>query len=101
MLSNAPESGLEPLVEEAAGTEPVADEVRRLAERVSPERAREAMRLALDKREVDGALVLALVLLAHGEPPPAGAVERIFPDAIDDRAAQILVASHPERLAIL
>lgn len=101
MLSNATDSDLGRLVEEAAGLEPVAEEIRRLAGSLPPERAREALRHAFDTREVDGATTLALVLLAHGTPAAAEAVERIFPDAIDDRAGQVLVAAHPERLAIL
>lgn len=102
MLSNATDpEDLGRIVEEAAGLEPVAEEVRRLAGRLTPERTREALAHAFATREVDGATMLALVLLAHGEPASAEAVERIFPDAIDDRAGQVLVASHPERLAIL
>lgn len=101
MLSNATDSELSRLVEEAAGLEPVADEIRRLAARVPPERAREALQHAFACREIDGATTLALVLLAHGQPASADDVARIFPDAIDDRAGQVLVASHPERLAIL
>ncbi len=102
MLSDAQaEADTSRLVEEAAGLEPVADEIRRLAARVPPELARAALARAFELREADGATVLALVLLAHGEPAPAEAIERIFPDSIDDRAAQLLVASHPDRLAIL
>jgi hypothetical protein len=88
-------------VEEAAGIESVAEEIRRFARTLPLDEAREALALAFETHEIDGATTLALVLLAHGEQPPASAVERIFPDAIDERAAQVLVAAHPERLAIL
>ncbi len=99
MQSDAGE--LERWVEEAAGVESVAEEIRRLASALPLERAREALGLAFETHEIDGATTLALILLAQGEHPPATAVERIFPDAIDERAAQVLVASHPDKLAIL
>ncbi len=101
MQYHSGDSELGALVEEAAGIEPALDEVRKLAARVPADRARQALQHAFDTREVDAATILALVLLAHGEPAPAEAIARIFPDAIDDRAAQLLVASHPDRLAIL
>lgn len=101
MLSETSSSPLAALVEEAAATEPVAEEVRRLAREVPVERARAALELAFETREVDAATVLALVLLAHGQPATSEEIERIFPDSIDDRAGRILVASHPDRLAIL
>src|SRR5688500_11052470 len=94
-------SPLASLVEEAAATEPVAEEVRRLAREVPVERARAALEHAFATREVDAATVLALVLLEHGQPATAEEIERIFPDSIDDRAGRLLVASHPDRLGIL
>ncbi|HJL16267.1 MAG TPA: SEC-C metal-binding domain-containing protein [Sandaracinaceae bacterium LLY-WYZ-13_1] len=92
---------LSAIVEEAASTEPVADEIRALAERLSPERVEAALAHAFEVHEVDGATVLALAMLAQGTPPPAEAVERVFPDSISDRASQVLVASHPDALTIL
>ena len=94
-------SDLGRLVEEAANLEPVVEDIRRLAAKLPPEQASAALSHALEAHEVDGATTLALVMLAHGQPASAEVVERIFPDAIDDRAGQVLVASHPERLAIL
>jgi hypothetical protein len=92
---------LSAIVEEAASTEPVADEVRAIAERLSAEVVEAALAHAFEVRELDGATVLALASLAQGTPPPAEAVERIFPDSISDRASQVLVAAHPEALTIL
>jgi hypothetical protein len=89
------------VVAEAAQIDPVADEVTALAERLSPDEARAALAHAFEAREIDGATVLALTMLAQGTPAPADAVERIFPDSIDDRAAQVLVASHPDALGIV
>lgn len=92
---------LSAIVEEAASTEPVADEVRGLAERLTSHQVDSALAYAFRTHEVDGATVLALTALAQGRPPAADAVERIFPDSISDRASQVLVASHPEALALL
>ncbi|MEQ9075460.1 MAG: SEC-C metal-binding domain-containing protein [Sandaracinaceae bacterium] len=89
------------LIEEAATREPVVDEVRALAERVGVEALRAALEESFELHEIDAATVLALALLASGEPPPADAVVRIYPDALSDRAAQVLVASHPEWREVL
>ncbi|MFK7986054.1 MAG: SEC-C metal-binding domain-containing protein [Sandaracinaceae bacterium] len=89
------------LIERAANTEPVADEVRTLADALSAEEVAAALTDALDAHEVDAAMVFALVQLAQDTPPSAEVVERLFPDSISDRASQVLVASHPEALTIL
>ena len=89
------------LIEEAAAAEAVQDEVRALAERHDADALRAGLEEAFAAREIDAATALALALLAKGEVPDADAVVRIYPDALSDRAAQELVASHPERLAVL
>ena len=89
------------LIEEAAAAEAVQDEVRALAERHDADALRAGLEEAFAAREIDAATALALALLAKGEVPDADAVVRIYPDALSDRAAQVLVASHPERLAVL
>lgn len=83
-------------VEEAGKREPALDEVSALAAQMSVEHATEALAQAMTEREVDAAAVLALVLLAKGEPPPADVVERLYPDVVDERAGNVLVAAHPE-----
>lgn len=89
------------MIEEAAAAEAVQDEVRALAERHDVDALRAGLEEAFAAREIDAATALALALLAKGEVPDADAVVRIYPDALSDRAAQVLVAAHPERLAVL
>lgn len=91
----------EELVERAARTDLVADTITAMAEELSAEDVDAAFALASDKREIDGATALALIRLAQGRMPDAETVERIYPDAIDERAAQVLLAAHPERRDIL
>ncbi len=95
------EAELTALVERAARTDLVADRIGALARELAPEVVDAAFARAESQREIDGATALALVQLAQGRMPDAETVERIYPDAIDERAAQVLIAAHPERGAIL
>lgn len=89
------------LVERAAELEPVKDEIRALTDPLSVHEVTAGLTLAVEKRDVDAATVLALALLAKGETPPADVVEHIYPDVVDERAGNVLIATHPEGAAIL
>jgi len=91
---------LKALVERAAELEPARDEIRGLAGDVEAPTLRGALDLAMDRHEVDAATNLALAILCHGEPPPADYVEKLYPDVVDERAGNVLLATHPERAAI-
>ena len=88
------------LVAAAAVIEPVQSDLHQLAEGESAPVLREALTLALERREVDSATNLALALLSKGETVSRDVVERLYPDVVDDRAGNVLIATHPERLAI-
>ncbi len=93
-------TGARALVERAAELEPAKNEIRALAEGADLDALRAALAHAMELHEVDAATNLALAMLALGEPPPAEVVERLYPDVVDERAGNVLVATHPERAQI-
>ncbi len=96
----APNEPAEALVQRAIEVDQVQAELRALAEGRTPEELSSALDLAMDQREADAATNLALALLCVGATAPADVVERLYGDAVDERAGNVLLATHPERVAI-
>lgn len=95
------EADLHAIVERAARIEPFAGPIRDLAGELDPATVDGALAAAVEGREIDGATILALTALAQGRVVDAELVERIYPDAFDERAAQLLIVTHPDRRGIL
>ncbi|MEZ4339041.1 MAG: hypothetical protein R3B82_20680 [Sandaracinaceae bacterium] len=88
------------LVERAAELEPAKNEIRSLAEGTDVASLEAALAQAMETHEVDAATNLALAILALGGHAPGDVVESLYPDVVDERAGNVLVATHPERTAI-
>lgn len=88
------------LVERAANLEAAQVDIRALAAGADRETLEAALAEAMERHEVDAAANLALAVLSLGGTPPADVVEHLYPDVADERAGNVLLATHPERAAI-